>query len=172
MSILCVVSLLTMSSVAVLAADDVNQDKEPGMQIETVDEDGQHTVTYYSLSELACDTYDQDGNLICSYDPADGISLCDWTISNSSLPGLSTKYYYPSGSSGINLAKNSIVYISLSLSQKTDLTISLTNGTSKQTTDAAPTAYLTCTKAGYGKIKVYNKLSKTVTVNGSFGVVQ
>lgn len=168
LSVLCVLLLVAMSSAAI-AGDETKVDAEPGMQIETVSKSGKRKVAYYPLSQLACDTY-QDGKLISRYDPTDTKDSSESGQSEDDvpLPGLSRKYYYPAGTKGFDLKKGDVLRVSLKLSKKTDLIVSLTNGTYKQTTDDAPEVELTCTYTGNGKIKLRNKLSRKVTVDGTY----
>lgn len=163
MALVMAASMLIGNNTFVMA--DSVKSTEPRLVFETVDENGVHNTYSYPLSECGSETYDEAGNLISS---EDHISVCDYTIKNSTLNPGYTKSYFPSNNkNGFNLTKNNVVTVSLKLSDAVRIKTYLGNGSGLETTDKKPKVQLVPYATGRMKLYIKNISGKSITVNGT-----
>ena len=163
MALVMAASMLIGNNTFIMA--DSVKSTEPRLVFETVDENGVHNTYSYPLSECGSETYDEAGNLISS---EDHISVCDYTIKNSTLNPGYTKSYFPSNNkNGFNLTKNNVVTVSLKLSDAVRIKTYLGNGSGLETTDKKPKVQLVPYATGRMKLYIKNISGKSITVNGT-----
>ena len=138
-----------------------------GQKVDTIETT--HVITesnkkqVYDLMELGTETYDENGNLV-----SDDIELFAWGINGSDIAAGKTKYYFPPNQSqGFDLDRGQTVKVSLKLPKSDKVAIGLTSGNQIIVYGSNPSAYLTATSDGRGKVYVTNLNSYDIVVNGT-----
>ncbi len=158
-SILLIGCMIAGISVNVLA-EETNETSAKEEQLEMI---SQKSNNIFQFSDLCCDTYDAEGNLISSE-----IIPYNVNINNSILGAGQTKSYYPSGNpNGFYFTANKIFYVSLNLNQSANLYTYLENGTGVMSNEKNPFLVLKSYVTGYQRLYIKNNSNISVTINGT-----